>query len=268
MNRDLPEISVVFITYNRMRTLRATLESFLANTDYPRQLLQLVVTDDGSPEEVQREIRTMPFDVFAFGQRRSGLGANTNRGLAAANGSYVLQLQDDWECLGPPHYLRRAVTVMEASPEIGMLILRPHPANLGIVRHMKANCDVRIYSNHPWRQIAMVGQHAYTDWPHLKRRAFIEAIGLYNETPRMWETELDYSRRVNGQMRFFVADVPTMDAFSHIGQELSFNTGSWRVRYAKRLERIGAGRGALETWRLLKRYLRPRETSQPKTLPK
>ena len=41
-----PKISVTFVTYRRVATLRTTLESFLAVTDFPRDRLELIVCDD------------------------------------------------------------------------------------------------------------------------------------------------------------------------------------------------------------------------------
>ena len=81
----LPKISAVFVTYNRLETLRPTFDTFLATTDYPRDRLELVVADDSSRPEVQAEIRKMPFDVLALSERNNGIGANVNNGIRAAS---------------------------------------------------------------------------------------------------------------------------------------------------------------------------------------
>jgi glycosyltransferase involved in cell wall biosynthesis len=126
-----PTVSVVFITFDRLslRTLRPTFDAFVNLTDYPRDRLQLIVTDDGSPELIQRAIRAMPFSLYSFDGEGGDLGANQNRGIAAASGEYVLHLQDDQICDGPRDYLRRAVSIMESEPELGMLLLSLHPGN-------------------------------------------------------------------------------------------------------------------------------------------
>jgi glycosyltransferase involved in cell wall biosynthesis len=255
-DRALPLISVVFVTYNRVVTLRPTLASFLAMTDYPRDRLELVVTDDASPGTVQAAIREMGFDVLALSPSNRGMGANVNRGIASAQGDYVLQLQDDWRCLGPPNYLRRALAVMEAHADVGMVICRPHPRDLPVVRSVQVGDDtIRIFKNDPCRTVGMVGEHGYTDWPHLKRREFIKAIGSYKEGHRMWVTELDYARRVNAQTRYAVADIVGMDAFGHIGAELSYNSGPLAGRLASKLERFAPAGPLVQVARKLKRCL-------------
>ena len=66
----------------------------------------------------------------------------------------------------------------------------------------------------------------------------------------MWETELEFSQRVNAQTEFFIADIAGMTVFEHIGAELSFNTGPWKARLAKRIERLPLGSAILRWYRL------------------
>lgn len=233
---EYPTISVAFITYNRITTLRRTYDSFLENTNWPREKLQLIVADDGSDEAAQAELRAMRFDTYVISKERKGLGENQNRGLRAAKGDYLLQLQDDWLCLGPRDYLKDAISLINKNTDVGMLILNPHPAGLLVERvEKRAHLQMRIYQNHPEKKINKVGEHAYTDWPHLKRRQFWESVGEYKVNVPMWECELDYSRRVNAQSRYLIADLDR-PAFHHIGEPLSFNTGNWRARVYRKLK--------------------------------
>src|SRR5262249_61884577 len=96
----------------------------------------------------------------------------------------------------------------------------------------------------PGVRVDLVGQHAYTDWPHLKRRAFHDLIGPYQEGTRMWESELDFSRRVNAQTTTLIGDIDNLDAFRHIGQAHSYNW-SWHKWVAAALEHLPAGRAVL-----------------------
>lgn len=252
MSDALPKVSVSIVTYDRLVTLKPTLVAFLANTDYPRDRLELIVCDDASPVAVQGEIRRMPFDVRCLATRRRGLGANANQGLEAATGDLILQLQDDWECRGPPDYLRRAVAALGAAPEVGMIILNQHPCRLPIRDQHAAGRDaLRIYDNRPEVEIRLVGEHAYTDWPHLKRRSFHDTLGGYREGVRMWEAELEFSRRVNDQTAVFIADMPGLDAFRHIGEEHSFNR-TWRTPVEALIGRLPAGGALISTYRVAK----------------
>ena len=258
----LPKISVLFITYNRLVTLKPTLEAFLANTDFPRDRLELIVCDDCSPPAVQDEIRRMPFDLQCLAAKRGGLGANVNQGLKAASGQLILQMQDDWECLGPPDYLRRAAAALKAAPDVGMVILNQHPMPLNVRRLQSFDGGaLRIYDNRPDTPVNMVGEHAYTDWPHLKRRSFHDTLGLYQEGTPMWEAELEFSRRVNEQTRTFIADIEGMNVFEHIGAEHSFNTGSKKARLAKKISSYPGGAAAIDAYSWLKRAISRRKPS-------
>jgi GT2 family glycosyltransferase len=231
MNATLPKISIVIVSYERLSTLQITLASLLNETDYPRDRLEVIVADDGSGQQVLDAIKKLSVDKIVIGGPRSGLGANVNRGIAAASHDFILQIQDDWECVGPPDYLRQALNIFNLRPEVGMVLMNAHPKDLPTKsNHRIDDYTVKVHVNRPKRLITMVGKHAYTDWPHLKTKAFIEEIGPYKEKVPMWETELDYSRRVNSQSSWFIAEVTGAAAFRHIGENLSFNTGSFRQR--------------------------------------
>ena len=257
MSTVLPQISIVIVSYERLSTLEITLSSLLRQTDYPRDRLEIIVTDDGSKQETLEKIRKLPIDKLVIGGPRSGLGANVNRGIAAASHNFILQIQDDWECLGPSNYLRRALDTMGLRREIGMFLLNAHPEDLPACSVFSVNdYQVKVHVNRPEKIIRLVGKHAYTDWPHLKTREFIQEIGRYKENVAMWEAELDYSRRVNAQTSLFIAEISGEAAFRHIGEDCSFNSGSVRQRVFGLLRRIPGAAAVLDS---LKRRLLPRE---------
>lgn len=247
---DWPLVSVLFITFDRIETLEPTVHSFISNTDYPRERLQLVVADDASRDEVQERIRDLPFDTFVLSQRNGGIGRNTNLGLAACAGSYVLQLQDDWLCEGPQDYLKRAVRSLDAIEDVGLLLLKQHPGQLPVREDLASAGDtVRIFDHALERTIRFVGENAYSDWPHLKKRTFIDTAGPYAEHLRMSDTELDYARKVNAQTRYYVAQIMGLDVFRHIGGDLSHNPGSLRAEISGKVARFPGGRAILSILR-------------------
>jgi glycosyltransferase involved in cell wall biosynthesis len=253
---QLPKVSVIFITYNRLVTLKPTLESFLQKTEYPRDKLELIVADDASPPKVQAEIRRMPFNFFCLKTKNVGLGANVNSGLAKASGDYILQIQDDWICLGPGNYLKRAIAALEASPDIGMLILRPHTNRLKLSHEKEfiSENEFFLFENKLHEEIRQVGLSAYTDWPHLKKKEFILDIGTYLEGKPMWDAELDYSQRINSQATWRIADCENLNIFEHIGENYSYNW-PWKKRVHYLLEKVPGGGCFLKYYKKIKKQL-------------
>jgi len=230
----LPLVSVLFLTYRRVSLLQRTLRSFQANTAYAP--LELVVADDGSPQDTQLLIRAMPFDRFVLGATNRGLGANLNAGLAACRGDYVLVLQDDWDCVGPATYLQHAVELMRAHAEVGLVKFYG-------VEHMVVPFDVGDDCGEPCVYVPSTlpdgtpQAHVYSDTPHLRSRALTEVVGLYREGCRMEECERDYELRFAAQSALTAAIIPRYynQVFVHTGESLSHRTAKTRVRTERAL---------------------------------
>ena len=114
-------ISVVIPTYNRADLLRATLESVLAQTVLPREV---VTVDDGSTDhtaEVVREIASRAEGrlevIFLPGPHVNRRGDARNRGAAATTTPLIAFLDSDdlWE----PNRIERQLQALEKAPEVG-----------------------------------------------------------------------------------------------------------------------------------------------------
>lgn len=234
-----PQVSVLFVTFKRVHLLRRTVETFLLHTDYAP--LQLVVTDDGSPESIQTEISKLPFDLRIFSRRNHGLGANMNCGLRACTGKYTLVLQDDWECRGPGSYLKDAVRILEEKATIGLVRF------YGVNPEVDASRQIGTLPN--WweierpRIVTSQNRNIYSDTPHLRTREFSEHVGPYREDLPMEECELDYQDRFLQQSQLSAAysTVYNNATFVHIGAAESHRTSSfrhrldaWAVRFVRR----------------------------------
>jgi len=224
-----PLVSVLFVTYRRLPLLERTLASFLANTAYSP--LELVVADDGSPADTQRAIRSLPFDRYVLAATNCGLGANLNSGLDACRGEFVLVLQDDWECVGPPQYLQHAVELMQADPTIGLVKFYgvEHKTVVGQHRGERVAPYVCVPST---LADGLPQRHIYSDTPHLRSRALTEVVGRYREGCRMEECEQDYETRFATQRVVQAALFPQYynRVFVHTGEELSHRTATTRAR--------------------------------------
>ena len=90
MRLPWPLISVVIVGYKRPEELRRTVEFFLNNIDYPRNSLEMILCDDGSPENMRIEMKKLDFDKFLFSKKNHGIGYNTNKGLKEVKGEFIV----------------------------------------------------------------------------------------------------------------------------------------------------------------------------------
>lgn len=247
----LPKVSVLFLTYNRAQTLVPTFESFVTRIGYPRDRLEFILCDDASNESHQAISRALEFDVRLYAKRNQGLGANTNKGIRAATGDFILQLQDDWLFVGQPDFLDVTICALQANPDIGMIAFRERP-NLLVADTRKAGgaeFDVLIPDLNEHGEVEHVGRGVYTDTPHVKRRNFHDIMGYYAEGVPMTKMELAMTRAVSTHPDTVVAVKRGPEVFRHIGDAYSFNPGAKRAR---RIARVAAIPGAAALFALIR----------------
>jgi GT2 family glycosyltransferase len=241
-------ISIILVSYERLALLEQTLTTLLQSTTYPRSKLEIILCDDGSSPAVQSRARELPCDEFLLDERNRGIGANTNKGIRAANAEFILQLQDDWSCVGPSDFLDASLELFAERPDVGLIRLREPFEGPFDLWKTQSGRSAHIYQNRPkWR--ATAGEYVYTDTPHIKRRTFHEVVGLYCEGKPMHVTELEFCRRFEAQSDIKVASIEGYRCFAHTGDAESFNP----------LHRPRKWRDPLEAWpptSQMLRYLR------------
>lgn len=233
-----PLVSVLFITYKRIDLLEETIFAIRKNTRYPN--LQFVISDDGSPREIQEKMRLLPADVYVLPTKNRGLGANINQGMAACEGKYILMVQDDWRCEGPSAYLLNAVRLMEAQPSVGLVSFS---LTLAIADKLKALDGVEERAVlYPLDPAERDYPFLYSDQPHLRRREVNEMMGPYLEDRDMVKCEQDYERRWDAQTTYRTAVFPAycMKVFSNQGIDASFRESRLRNKIDRVLLPIAA----------------------------
>ena len=105
-------ISVLIPTHNRRHTLARSIDSVLAQTLAP---LEVIVIDDGSTDDSAAWIRQTYPQVQVLEQEQRGVSAARNSGIAAASGNWIALLDSDDEWL--PEKLAQQSLALQQQPQ-------------------------------------------------------------------------------------------------------------------------------------------------------
>jgi glycosyltransferase involved in cell wall biosynthesis len=111
-----PQVSVVIPTYNAANVLTQAIDSALAQTYRP---FEIIVIDDGSSDNTPDLLRAYGDRIRSLRQDNSGVYAARNRGIRAARGRYIAFLDADDVWL--PGKLQRQVEILDKQPEFPVI---------------------------------------------------------------------------------------------------------------------------------------------------
>jgi glycosyltransferase involved in cell wall biosynthesis len=121
----MPDIicTVAIPVYNRIRYLRGAVDSVL-NQDVNGQKVEILIVDDGSREDVWRELQTLSHPSIKLHRNAKNLGLfpNWNECLRLAQGRYFKILCSD-DVLAPGT-LAKEISFMEGHPDVALLSTR------------------------------------------------------------------------------------------------------------------------------------------------
>ena len=111
-----PSVSVVIPTYNRGPLVLEAVESVLAQTVPP---LEIIVVDDGSTDDTRERLRPYLTRIVYRYQENQGVSAARNHGIREARGEFIAFLDSDdvWH----PRKLELQLQVFEERPDLGLL---------------------------------------------------------------------------------------------------------------------------------------------------
>jgi len=109
-------VSVVIPTYNRGYILGPTIESVLAQTYQP---IEVIVIDDGSTDNTAELVAQFGSRVRYHRQENAGVSAARNLGMQMARGEFIALLDSDDRIL--PWKLAAQVAFLQHFPEAGMV---------------------------------------------------------------------------------------------------------------------------------------------------
>jgi glycosyltransferase involved in cell wall biosynthesis len=104
-------ISVIIPTYNREEKVKNAIESVLAQTVKP---YEIIVVDDGSTDNTKNVIQKIKNITYIYQQNR-GVSAARNKGIAHATGEYIALLDSD--DLWKPEKLEKHIKYIKNNPK-------------------------------------------------------------------------------------------------------------------------------------------------------
>ncbi len=118
-------VSIVIPTYNREDLVAAAIDSALAQTHVP---CEVIVVDDGSTDRTAEVLARYAGRIVAIRQENTGLAGARNTGIRAATGEFVgfLDSDDLWE----PRLVEEALNVFDRHPEVGAVFLAERDLDL------------------------------------------------------------------------------------------------------------------------------------------
>lgn len=111
-------MSCIVPSYNYASFIGRALDSAIAQ-DYPAELLEIVVVDDGSTDATAEVVSAYGERVRYVRKENGGLNSAVDRGIAEASGELIaiLDADDTW----PAGKVRQQVELLKARPEVGLV---------------------------------------------------------------------------------------------------------------------------------------------------
>jgi glycosyltransferase involved in cell wall biosynthesis len=181
-------VSIVIPCYNPTDFLRETIDSVLAQTHPPTEV---IMVNDGTDKPGARDLlrSLVPRVTRCIDQANLGLPAARNAGFRAATGKYVLPLDADDRIA--PSFVAECLAAIQAHPEAAFVYTDYRV--FGDTAYVERLGEYNLYN--------LVGRNAIV-YASLIRRADWELVGGYDESLRLGYEDWDFWLRLGERERF------------------------------------------------------------------
>ena len=211
----LPFVSVIIPVFNDSERLQTCLEA-LKNQNYPKNLYEVIIADNGSDGNIEDLVNK--FDQTVFTQEHSpGSYAARNKGISLAKGEVFAFTDSD--CIPAQDWIKNGVSNLMKVPNCGLVAGK---VNL-FFKNPEKPTAVEIYESiNAFPQKAGVEKYRYGVTANLfTLRNVIENVGLFNDKLKSGG-DVEWGRRVfsYGYKQVFAEDTcvahPTRYSFSQL----------------------------------------------------
>ena len=205
------DCSVVIPVYNRKDTVPRAIESVLAQTVSPREI---IVVDDGSTDGVADLIASKFPDVKQFVQSNQGVSAARNRGIDESLGQWIAFLDSDDEWL--PTKLEAQFAYLQTHPQISVC----HCDEIWIRNHVRVNPRQRHRKQGGWIYLNCLPLCVISPSAVLIHRRVFETVGYFDESFLVCE-DYDMWLRATHKYEVGFVDQPLLIKYGGHSDQLS-----------------------------------------------
>lgn len=245
----LPSVSIIIPVLNAERDIRTALESLMA-LDYPRELIEIIVVDNGSTDRTREVVRDFPVALMVEDSAKNAYTAR-NAAIRRAKGEIIAFT--DGDCIIDPHWLKASIGALETrhADLVGGNITFTFPEGMTAACVVDSMINLRNDTRIPSRQCAVTANLVV-------RASLFQSVGLF---PDVWPVAGDiiWTTRASAAGRGIVY---APDAIVHHPargfKPLLHKTYSIAIAFAYQHREVsGSKAGSREVMRLLKTLIPP-----------
>lgn len=205
-------VTVIIATYNRTAYLRECLDSVLAQTHAPTQV---ILVDDGSDEDTHAVVKDYAERISYIWQPNAGRPAAFNRALEVATGEWLWFFDDDDVAL--PDSIERRLDAARAQPNVDIVMSEHYIGTDGPDKRIQRGRRISARGPTDHRLfLSILRNHLYLFQGMLIRRRCFQAIGGF-DTSFLRSADYEMTVRLLRHYKAAVLREPTFIWRDHSG---------------------------------------------------